>query len=84
MRDTELIEQYLNGQLKPDDHLLAEAKMLVNPELKEKTVWQKMTYGLVKKYGRKKLREEIQQTENLLFNDPEFAAFRKKIHSIFN
>jgi hypothetical protein len=84
MRETELIENYLNGQLKPEDKLLTEARLLVNPDLKDKKYWQQITYRLIKNYSRKQIRNEITQAQNRLFSEKEFAGFRQKIKSIFN
>jgi hypothetical protein len=84
MRETEEIENYLNGNLRPEDRLLMEAKLLVNPELQEKSRWQQITYKLVQKFGRKQLKQEIKETEHRLFTAPEFAGFQQKIQAIFN
>ena len=83
MRETEEIENYLAGKARPEEHLLMEAKMLINTELKEKTRWQQFTYRLIKSYGRKQVKQEIIQTEKLLFTEPEFANFRQQIIGIF-
>jgi len=83
MRETEEIERYLNGSLKPEDRFVMEAKMLISTELHEKSRWQQMTYKLIKTFGRKQLKHEIKQTEDLLFTEPEFAAFQQKISILF-
>jgi hypothetical protein len=74
-------EDYLLHQSTPEDHLLFEAQLLLSSELKENLLWQKKTYQLVKLYGRKKLKEELEQVHNELFTTNK--GFRNKILSFF-
>jgi hypothetical protein len=83
MSETQHIDAYLNKSLLPADHLLMEAKLILDPELREKTLWQQRTYELVKAYGRKRLREDIERAQTRVFTEQGFSAFRKIIHHLF-
>lgn len=75
------IEAYLLNQLSHEDSLLFEAQLLLDSQLKDKLLWQKKTSELVKLYGRKKLREELEQVHQQVFNTQ--PTFRKRILSFF-
>lgn len=78
------IEEFLFGQLPPEDALVFEACLSLNPEIVEKTKLQKKVYTLIKMYGRKKLREEVKAVEFNLFHKPEHQSFRNKMLRIFH
>ncbi|SEO13305.1 hypothetical protein SAMN05192574_105427 [Mucilaginibacter gossypiicola] len=67
----------------PDEALLFEAKLIINPELKQQVVWHKQTLGLVQQYGRNNFRAEIEAVHQKLFNLPEHEGFRQKIMRLF-
>lgn len=77
------IEEHLLGQVFDGDALLMEVKMSLSPVLTNNVAAQKEAYNLVRKYGRKKLREEIELVEKKLFRAPEFRTFRQRIFSLF-
>lgn len=83
MNETAYIENYLSGTLSAEEQLLAEARMLLDSELRSKAEWQQHTYALVKQYSRKALKQEIEAVHQKLFAESRFAAFRKKIRRIF-
>lgn len=67
----------------PEDRLLLEAQLRLDAGLAEKLKWQQKTYQLIREYGRRQLRQEIQAAHDQLFNSPDHAGFRQKIRSIF-
>jgi hypothetical protein len=81
--NTELIEQYLKGQLNVDDALVFEANLLVDPFLRMNVFLQKKIYLLITLYGRKKLKAEIEQVHNHLFENPDKIIFQERIHQLF-
>lgn len=83
MSEIQEIEHYILNQLSAEDHLLMEAKLLLNKELSEKEFWQRQTYALAKLYGRKKLKAEIEAVHARLFTEKKFESFRQKISFIF-
>ncbi|RQO70199.1 hypothetical protein DBR43_19385 [Pedobacter sp. KBW06] len=78
-----LVEDYLSAKGEPGDQLLFEARLILQPELKESLYWQKRTYGLIQQYGRQQLRSEIEKVHEKLFSAPEHQSFRQKILKLF-
>ena len=76
-------EQYLLKRSAPAGSLLFEAKMLINDELKNNVAAQQQVYSLVKQYGRKQLKAEIEAVHQQLFTQPGHMSFRQKIARIF-
>ncbi len=83
MSETQQLEEYFSGMLKPEDSLIIEARLLIDTELREKALWQQRTYALVKEYGRKKLRMEIEKVHHRVFSEKRFHSFRQKVKLIF-
>jgi hypothetical protein len=83
MNETQHIELYLTGALSPEDKLVMEANLLLDSELKEKLIWQDKTYSLVREYGRRALKTEIERIQTRMFSEKRFMSFRKKIAAIF-
>lgn len=81
--ETAQIEDWLFGQLNPDDYLLMEARLQIDHKLKTKVEVQQTTYDLVKLHGREILKKEIRSIDHELFNHPRHRTFRDKIFSIF-
>ena len=67
----------------PDEALLFEAKLIINPALHEQVMWHRQTLGLVKQYGRNNLKAEIEAVHQKLFSQPEHEGFRQKIMRLF-
>ncbi len=84
MNETQQLEAYLKKNLQPDEKLLMDARCLIDPELRDKVYWQQTTYSLIHQYGRKKLRNEIEAIQTVMFSDDRFIGFRNKIKKIFN
>jgi hypothetical protein len=83
MNETKQLEGYLLNTCKPEEHLLMQASLVVNPELREKAFWQEQTYALIKNYGRKQLKAEIENVHKKMFTEQKFEKFRQKISFIF-
>ena len=83
LTETEQIEAHLLLQTSPGDALVFEAKLLLDDELADKLYWQKSTYNMVKRYGRKQLRQEIESVHHTLFNTSKHKSFSEKIRQIF-
>ena len=81
--ETEQIEAHLRQLSEPGDTLVFEARLLLEPELKDKMHWQRKTYSIIKQYGRQQLREEIEAVHHQLFSRPEHASFRQRIMRLF-
>ena len=85
LNETRLIEMHLLGKAPAKERMLFEARLILQPDLKQSMYWQQKTYRLVQLYGRQQLKEEIEQIHQALFS-PATAhqSFRQKILSLFN
>ncbi len=82
--ETEQIEAHLLQLSDTGDALVFEAKMLLEPELKEKVLWQHKAYKIVRQYGREQLRQEIASAHHKLFSEEQHQSFRQKIMRLFS
>lgn len=82
--ETQQIEAVLLGTAQPGDMLLFEAKMLLDQDLADKMCWQKKTYALIRQYGRKQLKAEIEAVHQQLFTQPANRVFSDKIKALFS
>ena len=83
MIETEQIEAHLLKLSDPGDSLVFEARLILEPELKEKLMWQEKTYSMVRIYGRDQLKKEIESIHQKLFTQPEHTSFSQKIRRLF-
>lgn len=83
MNDTQQIEAFLDKSLSPQDHLLMEARLLIDTGLQEKVLWQKRSHELINAYGRKQLRIDIERAQQRVFTEKAFSTFRQIIKTIF-
>jgi hypothetical protein len=77
-------EDFLSGSLKPEDSVLMRAKLLLDPVLRMNMRIQQKVYTLIALYGRRKLKDEIDEIHSRVFNDPDRAAYREKIIQLFS
>jgi len=79
-----LIEDYLLSGREDEESCLFEAKLILQPQLKEHVYWQNKTYQIVQDYGRKQLKTEIEKIHQTLFNTSEHQPFRQRIMRLFS
>ncbi|WP_426325177.1 hypothetical protein [Pedobacter sp. R-06] len=84
LNELRLIEHYLLSDNKDGESFLFEAKMILQPELKQQVYWQNKTYQMVRDYGRKQLKNEIDNIHETLFNTDEHHSFRQKVMRFFS
>jgi len=84
LNELRLIEDYLLSGREDEESCLFEAKLILQPELKEHVYWQNKTYQLVQDYGRKQLKTEIEKIHQTLFNTKEHQPFRQRIMRLFS
>ena len=77
------IDDHVLGVAAPQDGLLFEAKMILNPELRANVYWHRQTLNLVHQYGRQQLRADIEAIHQQLFTQPEHRSFRETILRFF-
>lgn len=83
LAEIEQIEAHLLHQTSPGDALVFEARLLLDDELADKLHWQQAACHMVKLYGRKQLRQEIEAAHQTLFNTAKHKSFKEKIKQIF-
>lgn len=83
MNETQHIEQYLNRTLAPEEHVLMEARLLIDPALRDTVLWQQRSHELVRAYSRKQIRLEIEKAHHRLFSESRFSSFKQQIKNIF-
>jgi len=81
--EAEQIEAHLMRRSEPGDQLVFEARLLLQPELREKIQWQQEAYRMVKLYGRDELKQEIEAVHLKLFTQREHLSFSQKIRRLF-
>lgn len=83
MNDTQQIEGFLDRTLSPQEQLLMEARLLIDRGLQEKVQWQQRSHELIRAYGRKQLRLDIERAQQRVFTEKAFSSFRQIINTIF-
>ncbi|HVS93457.1 MAG TPA: hypothetical protein VHE59_15565 [Mucilaginibacter sp.] len=84
LSETVRIEAHLLRISESGDRLVFEARLLLEPELRDKMHCQQNTYALVKKYGREELKKEIEAVHQQLFTEQKHISFRQNILGIFS
>lgn len=75
------IDRYIFHTMTGADRLVFQAKMILQPQLKEKVRWQRKVYAFLQWASRKKKKEELTSLHTRLMND---ASFNSRITSIFS
>ena len=83
-KNTQRLDDYLGQRLNPEEALLIEARLVLEPELRDTLRWQQQTHALVRAYGRQQLRREIQSAQQKVFHQPEHHGFRQTILRLFS
>jgi hypothetical protein len=84
LNELRLIEAHLLGNESPQERLLVEARLILQPDFRQNLHWQQKTHGLVRQYGRQQLKKEIEQVHQALFCPATpHQTFRKKVMSFF-
>jgi len=82
--ETRQIEAVLTGTAAPGDVLLFEAKLMLDNELADKVIWQQKAHSVIKQYGRKQIKAEIDAVHQKLFTQPEHRNFSQQIRQLFS
>jgi hypothetical protein len=79
----EQIENFIEGKMSAGDALVFQAKLLLDSDLRQHLRWQKRTASVINRYGRKKLREEIENIHQDIFNSKSDHFLKNRIKSLF-
>ena len=83
LNDIKLTDDYLFKKVSPQDKLLFDARLILNPDLADGLLWQKQTHAIIHHYSRKKLKGEIENVHQQLFNTSRHRSFAQRILSLF-
>ena len=71
------------GAAPGEQQALFEAKLLVDPQLRDDVYWQQATYSVIREYRREQLRAELKQVHQRLFTEPKHRNFADRIKAFF-
>lgn len=83
LNESKRIENYLFRKLAPSSRLVFEARLLIDPILSFKVDSQRRLYSIIKCYGRRALKIEVERIHRDLFSDPAKNNFRQEIQKTF-
>ena len=78
------IERYVEGSMEGYEEVLFEGKLHRDPVLRTNLFLYKKVMALIKMYHRKKLKVELEEVHQRLFNDPLKVTFRERVLNIFS
>jgi hypothetical protein len=81
--ETRQIDQHLAGTMDTGDALVFDAKLLLDAELVDKVSWQRKTHAIIKQYGRRQLKNELEAIHQKLFTSPQHHSFSQRIRRLF-
>jgi hypothetical protein len=84
LNEIKLIDGYIFNKNTVEDGLLFDAMLIINPGLNDDITWQRKTHAIVRQYGRKQLKAEIETVHRQLFTGPSHLTFRQKILGLFS
>jgi hypothetical protein len=77
-------EDFLSGALPSEDTLFFKARLLLDPVTRMNLSFQRKAYGVIRLYGRRKLKAEIETVHENIFSDLIHAVYRREIDQLFN
>jgi hypothetical protein len=83
LNEIKKIEDHLQGNLAAEENLLIEVRKLIDHSFATNLTAQQDSYKLIRSYGRKQLRQEIESIHQQLFREEKHYSFRKMIFSLF-
>lgn len=81
--DTDTIDNFIFGKLKPAGVLQFHSRLLLDPVLKINLILQRKMHFLIRQYARKKLKSELESLHRELFLDTGKESFQKNIMQHF-
>jgi len=77
------IERYVEGSMERYEEGLFEEKLHRDPVLRTNLFLYKKIMAVIRMYHRKKLKEQLEEVHQRLFNDPLKLTFRERVLKIF-
>ena len=83
LTETIRIERYLRGELAPENALVFEANLQLNPRLRKNVLFQNLVRRFVTLYHRRLLKSEVESVHEQLFCDEGRRDFAENIIKLF-
>lgn len=80
LREVKVIDRYLNGGLPSEEQAEFQQRLILDPALRERVDEQRAAYRLIRDYGRRQLRRELESMHQRLMRQ---NPFRDRIRRIF-
>jgi len=77
------IESYIEGTMDRNDAVLFEEKMRSDSLLRLNVSLQEKVLSIIRMYHRKRLKIELEELHQRIFNDPGKVTFRERVMGIF-
>ena len=77
------VDDFLQGCMPPQERLIVEAKLILNPVFRASVQLQQQFHSLIVKYARRKLKAETEFIHQKLFTNPDRKIFQDEIHQLF-
>ena len=84
LNEIRLVEEHLTQQLPGDEECVFQANLILDNELAENVQFQKKAYQMIRQYGRKRLKEDLELAYQRLFTEEKHQGFRQKVLRLFN
>ena len=84
LNDIQQIDDYLFRYAGEADNALFEARLILEPALRDNLLWQQKTVEIIRQYSIRQLKAEIETVHQHLFTEPEHIPFRRKIMALFS
>jgi hypothetical protein len=77
------IDDYVTRKLLPEERLLFEARLLLDPALKFQVSLQKKIISIIRMYGRKTVKNEVERISKKIFADQSKNDFHHEVNRLF-
>ncbi|HEY3405909.1 MAG TPA: hypothetical protein VGK59_21135 [Ohtaekwangia sp.] len=76
-------DEYLQGKLNPEEHILFEAKLLISPVWRFNLHVLKQVHAVIRLYGWIQMKKELDEIHSRILHDPDKKTFCQNISNIF-
>ena len=77
------IERFVEGTMEQNEAVLFEEKMRQDSLIRLNVILHEKVIAFIRMYHRRKLKMELEEVHNRLFNDPGKVTFRERVIGIF-
>ena len=81
-KTTELLDRFIRKQLKPQDAVVLNARLLIDPVLQQDLFYQRILHRLMGLYHREQQKKKIDAIANRLFTHPSHTSFQQTVQHL--